>query len=64
MQMEIQQRIRSKLSKREYIDAGSIQTVVEFDGHVYHIRVSFRRNDSNRPYNIDIESDGVEVIVE
>lgn len=64
MQMEIQQRIRSKLSKREYIDAGSIQTVVKFDGHVYRIRVSFRRNDSNRSYNIDIESDGVEVIVE
>lgn len=64
IQMEIQQRIRSKLSKREYIDAGSIQTVVVFDGHVYHIRVSFRRNGSDRPYNINIESDGVEVIVE
>ena len=60
MQMEIQQRIRSKLSKREYIDAGSIQTVVKFDGHVYRIRVSFRRNDSNRSYNIVIGSDGVD----
>ena len=63
-QMEIQQRIRSKMSKREYIDAGSIQTTVNFDGHLYHIRVAFRRTDSNSEYNIDIESNGVEVIVE
>lgn len=38
-QMEIQQRIRSKMSKRDYIDAGSIQTTVNFDGHIYHIRI-------------------------
>lgn len=46
-QMEIQQRIRSKMSKRDYIDAGSIQTTVNFDGHIYHIRIAFRRTDSN-----------------
>lgn len=63
-QMEIQQRICSKLSKRDYIDVGSIQTNVNFDGHVYHISVSFRRKDSNILYNIDIDSNGVEVIVE
>ena len=63
-QMEIQQRIRSKMSKRDYIDAGSIQTTVNFDGHIYHIRIAFRRTDSNSEYNIDIESNGVEVIVE
>lgn len=62
--MEIQQRIRSKLSKRNYIDAGSVQTKVDFDGHYYHIRVTFRKNDSSKEYNINIESDGVEVIVE
>ena len=62
-QMEIQQRIRSKMSKRDYIDAGSIQTTVNFDGHIYH-RIAFRRTDSNSEYNIDIESNGVEVIVE
>lgn len=63
-QMEIQQRIRSKMSKRDYIDAGSIQTEVDFDGHLYHIRVAFRKNDSSNEYSIDIESNGVEVIVE
>lgn len=62
--MEIRQRIRSKMSKREYINAGSIQTEVDFDEHLYHIRVSFQKTDSNREYNIDIESNGVEVIVE
>lgn len=62
-QMEIQQRIRSKMSKRPYINARSIQTEVEFDGHSYHIRVSFRKNNS-REYRIDIESNGVEVTVE
>ena len=60
----MQQRIRSKMSKRDYIDAGSIQTTVNFDGHIYHIRIAFRRTDSNSEYNIDIESNGVEVIVE
>lgn len=52
------------MSKRDYIDAGSIQTTVNFDGHIYHIRIAFRRTDSNSEYNIDIESNGVEVIVE
>ena len=53
-----------EMSKRDYIDAGSIQTTVNFDGHIYHIRIAFRRTDSNSEYNIDIESNGVEVIVE
>ncbi len=61
--MEIQQRIRSKLAKREYIDARSIQTTVNFDGHIYHIRIAFRKKDSSEIY-MDIESNGVEVILE
>lgn len=61
--IEIQQRIRAKMSKRDYIDAGSVQTSVEFDGHVYHIRVSFRRKDRDKEYSMSIESNGVEVIV-
>lgn len=62
--MEIQQRIRSKLAKREYIDARSIQTTVNFDGHIYHIRIAFRKKDSNSETYMDIESNGVEVILE
>lgn len=62
--LEIQQRIRSKMIKRSYIDAASIQIAIEYDGHRCHIRITFKRNDSNTEYNIDIQSDGVEVIVE
>lgn len=62
-QLEIQQRIHSKMAKREYIDAASIKMDIRYDGHQYQIRVSFRRNDSSKEYNIDIESDGVEVVV-
>ncbi len=62
IRMEIQQRIRSKLSKRDYIDADSIQTEVDFDGHLYHVMVTFRKNRSK--YSINIESNGVEVVVE
>lgn len=62
--MEIQQRIRSKMSKRDYIDARSIRTEVDFDDHLYHVRVAFRKNDSSNEYSIGIESNGVEVIVE
>ncbi len=64
LELEIQQRIRSKMSKRSYIDSGSIKTVVQFDGHSCRIRVTFRRLDSNEEYSMDIQSDGVEVTVE
>lgn len=63
-EMEIQQRVRSKMAKRSYIDSGSIQTEVTFDGHNYNVRIKFKRTDSDEEYTIGIESDGVEVTVE
>lgn len=62
-EMEIQQRIRAKLSKREYIDAASIQASTGFDGKNHSIRVAFKKNGSNEEYNMDIETDGVEVVI-
>ena len=62
--LAVTQRIRSKMSKRSYIDAASINIDVSFEGHSYKARVTFKRNDSNTVYGISIESDGVEVIVE
>lgn len=62
--LEIEQRIRSKMTKRGYIDAASIKVKVDFDGHLYHVRISFRKNDSSQEYNMGIRSDGVEVVVE
>lgn len=62
--LEIKQRIRAKMMKRDYIDAGSIRSEINYDGHQYNIRITFKRNDSSEEYNIDIQSNGVEVIVE
>lgn len=62
--LEIQQRIRSKMTKRSYIDAASIKISIDYNGHQCHIRITFKRNDSSTEYNMDIQSDGVEVIVE
>lgn len=61
--LEIRQRIRAKLSKRDYIDAASIHTDMSFDGRLCHIGVSFQRVSRDQKYTIDIETDGVEVVV-
>lgn len=61
---EIKQRIRAKMAKRDYIDAASIHTEISFDGRLCHIDISFKRVDNDQEYNIGIETDGVEVIVE
>lgn len=63
IEIEIQQRIRSKMSKRDYIDAGSIQISVEFDGHILYIIVSFKKKNEHKEYSLNIESNGVEVVV-
>lgn len=63
LRLEIQQRIRAKLVKRDYIDATSIHTEISFDGRLCHINVSFKRVDKNQEYSIGIETDGVEVVV-
>lgn len=60
---EIKQRVQTKLSKREFIDGGSIETETEFiDRHSYAAKISFTKNDSSREYNLDLESTGVEVV--
>ena len=61
---EIQQRIRAKLVKRDYIDAASIHAEISFDGRLCRINISFQRVDSDQEYHIGIETDGVEVVVE
>lgn len=63
LRLEIQQRIRAKLVKRDYIDATSIHTEISFNGRLCHINVAFKRIDKNQEYSIGIETDGVEVVV-
>jgi len=62
--IEIQQRIKNKLSKRSYIDERSITIKVQFDGEVYRIFVSFKCNDLSEDYNMTIQINKVEVTVE
>lgn len=61
---EIQQRIRDKLAKRTYIDAATIQTAVNFNGEQYNIKISFKKNDQDKEYNMELTVDKVEVSVE
>lgn len=61
---EMDQRIREKLSKRPEIDDISIQTDMEYRRDGYHIRIKFKRNDAAEEYNIDFDSDEVEVITD
>ena len=62
-EMEIEQRIREKLRKREGVDEGTLRTEVSFDGRNYHIKASFKINGSNEECNLEMETDGVEVVL-
>lgn len=62
---EIQQRIREKLGKRSYIDMATVKTEIAVSGgREFKIHVSFQRQDGEKEYNIDLNTDGVEVILE
>lgn len=63
-EMEIEQRIFAKLEKREYIDAATVSCDVDFADGIYNIKVSFNKKDESKEYNIDIETNGIEVIIE
>jgi len=62
-EMEIEQCISAKLAKREYIDATSINIKVSFIEGLYYVHITFAKVDETKEHNIDIESDGVEVIL-
>lgn len=63
-EMEIRQRIKEKLQKREDVDEGTIRTEVDFDGRNYHGKVTFKINDLNEEYNLDIDTDKAEVVAD
>ncbi len=63
LKLEIQQRIRAKLTKRDYIDTASIHTDILLVGRLCHISVSFKRVGQDQEYTVDIETNGVEVVV-
>lgn len=61
--MKIRQRIHSKLAKRPELDERSIVTEESFDGAIYRNKTTFRLNDSSDAYNLTMELNEVEVIV-
>ncbi|MDR9503416.1 DUF2634 domain-containing protein [Brevibacillus agri] len=63
LRLEIEQRVRTKLARREEIDPESIQTTIEFLEDVVAIRSSFRFVDSNQTVQLDVELDRVKVEV-
>ncbi|MBG9567434.1 DUF2634 domain-containing protein [Brevibacillus agri] len=63
LRLEIEQRVRTKLARREEIDLESIQTTIEFLEDVIAIRSSFRFVDSDQTVQLDVELDRVKVEV-
>lgn len=59
--MEIRQRVSSKLAKREYIDQAKTKQQVSYKDGVYHDKVSISKQDSSEEYNIELSADRVEV---
>ncbi len=60
--MEISQRIRNKLAKRDYLDQGKTKVGITFrDGDVVDLDVAITKNDSNDEYNMELSTDEVEV---
>lgn len=60
---EIRQRIAQKLKKRTDIDERTINIDIQVENYNYKIRMTFKLNNSENEYNIDIETNGVEVII-
>lgn len=62
-ELEIQNRIKEKLSKRKEIDERTITSEVQYDGRTYNIFVQFKFYNSDVEYNLELAVDGVEVYV-
>jgi hypothetical protein len=61
--LEIEQRIKTKLSRREEIDNGTIQTALSFEDDKISVKVAFKFINDSRQYNLNIELDRVRVEV-
>lgn len=59
--MEIEQRVRDKLSKRTYIDSRTIKQNVTYENGQYVNQATFSIQDSRAEYNIELSSEKVEV---
>ncbi len=65
LELEIEQRIKEKLKKREGIDPESIQTELFLNGEgLVKIKIHFRIQETNEEYDVEISENQVEVIKE
>lgn len=61
--LEIFQRIKTKLSRREEIDNETIQTVLSFENDKVSVKVAFKFINDSRQFNLDVALDRVRVEV-
>lgn len=61
--LEIEQRVRTKLSRREEINNETIKTVLSYEDDKVSVKVAFKFINDSRQYNLDIELDRVRVEV-
>lgn len=59
--MEIGQRVRDKLAKREYLDQRKTMQDISFDNGVITDKISVAKQDTKDEYNIELSTDEVEV---
>ncbi len=63
VRLEIEQRVRTKLSRREEIDSETIQTKLSFEDDKISVKVAFKFKNDSRQYILDIALDRVKVEV-
>nr|DAP14038.1 MAG TPA: baseplate wedge protein [Caudoviricetes sp.] len=63
LRLEIQSRIKEKLSRRSEIDVESISTVVDFNDDTLNVHVTFQFVDESQSRSLDIVVDRVSVEV-
>lgn len=63
LELEIQQRIRDKLSKHSEIDVETVSTAVRFNNDVIHIHTEFQFVNDSQTQTVDVDLDRVSVEV-
>lgn len=61
--IEIQERVRSKMSRHPEVDGSSIRTTVNFTDDILQIDIMFKRWDSNNTYLMSVALDRIHVEV-
>lgn len=60
--MEINQRIKSKLRKRPYLDSRKLKQEIKVNKKGFHISVTMSKQNAKDEYNVELSTGGVEVV--